>query len=75
MLKRISGAMETPARLWCRAMHPDPMWPIHGCYRCPSCLRTYPVPWELPETPITPAMKEIRVTGLRPEFTPLVETN
>lgn len=31
---------------WCYFMHPDPMWPIHGRYRCPECQRSYPVPWE-----------------------------
>ena len=30
---------------WCKLMHPAPMTPIHGYYRCPSCLRKYPVPW------------------------------
>ena len=30
---------------WCRTFHPRPFWPIHGHYQCPSCLRTYPVPW------------------------------
>ena len=43
MLQRVSSVM---ARSWCQAMHPDPMWPIRGSYRCPRCLRTYPVPWE-----------------------------
>ncbi len=31
---------------WCYVMHPDPMWPVNGQYRCPSCQRLYPVPWE-----------------------------
>ena len=35
------------ADLWCRLMHPDPMWPIHGYYRCPACLREHRVPWEI----------------------------
>ena len=26
-------------------MHPEPMWPINGKYRCPKCLRLYPVRW------------------------------
>jgi len=34
------------ADLWCRLMHPDPMWPLHGYYRCAACWREYPVPWE-----------------------------
>ncbi len=32
--------------VWCYVAHPDPMWPVHGQYRCPSCHRLYPVPWE-----------------------------
>jgi len=34
------------ADLWCRLMHPAPMWPVHGYYRCPTCWRQYAVPWE-----------------------------
>ena len=34
------------AKRWCRVMHPDPMWPVRGMYRCPRCQRTFPVPWE-----------------------------
>ncbi len=34
------------AEFWCKSMHPDPMWPAHGRYRCRKCLREYPVPWE-----------------------------
>lgn len=33
------------ARNWCRAFHPEPMWPMHGRYLCPACSRAYPVPW------------------------------
>jgi len=32
--------------LWCSVMHPSPMWPINGYYRCPKCRRTYAVPWQ-----------------------------
>ena len=42
MIKRL---WSDSAELWCRIMHPDPMWPSHGRYRCPTCLREYPVPW------------------------------
>lgn len=38
--------VERIARAWCRLMHHAPMRPVRGCYRCPDCLRTYPVPWE-----------------------------
>jgi hypothetical protein len=29
---------------WCRTFHPKPFWPVHGRYRCPTCLRTHPFP-------------------------------
>ncbi len=32
-------------RLWCRAAHRTPMWPIHNYYVCPQCQRHWPVPW------------------------------
>lgn len=31
--------------LWCRVLHPLPMWPICGHYICPRCLRRYSVNW------------------------------
>ena len=31
--------------LWCRKMHSGAMWPIHGRYICPQCLREYTVDW------------------------------
>lgn len=31
---------------WCRMFHPEPLWPVHGQYRCPVCLRSYAVPWQ-----------------------------
>ncbi len=34
------------AETWCKWMHPAPMWPIHGQYQCPKCLRYHPVSWE-----------------------------
>jgi hypothetical protein len=34
------------AGFWCMLMHPAPMWPVHGYYRCPACWRQYAVPWE-----------------------------
>jgi len=44
MLNRIS-------ELWCRKMHSRAMWPIHGRYICPDCLREYRVEWEGPAKP------------------------
>ncbi len=34
------------AELWCKMLHPSPMWPSHGHYQCRACGRQYPVPWE-----------------------------
>ena len=37
------------SELWCKKMHSKAMWPIHGKYVCPDCLREYPVVWaEIP---------------------------
>jgi hypothetical protein len=33
--------------MWCHAMHTHTMWPLKGEYRCRTCLRTYPVAWEV----------------------------
>lgn len=31
---------------WCKHMHTQAMWPIHGRYVCPKCFREYRVAWE-----------------------------
>jgi hypothetical protein len=31
--------------LWCRTMHNDVLYPVHGKYTCARCLREWPVPW------------------------------
>ena len=37
---------------WCKTMHSRAMWPVHGKYICPDCLREYPVVWDsLPAHP------------------------
>jgi hypothetical protein len=33
-------------RAWCSLFHPNPMWPIHGCYQCSRCFRSYQVQWD-----------------------------
>jgi len=33
------------ADLWCRNMHSEAMWPIHGKYVCKRCFREYPIDW------------------------------
>jgi hypothetical protein len=42
------------ATLWCKWIHPAPMWPSQGYYRCPKCLRLYPVPWDPPQKQVYP---------------------
>jgi len=39
------------SQLWCKNMHSQAMWPMHGKYICPQCLREYPVAWEGPASP------------------------
>jgi hypothetical protein len=34
------------SELWCRSMHNKAMWPMHGKYICPDCLREHPVVWD-----------------------------
>ena len=54
---------------WCKSMHTETMWPMHGKYICPRCLREYPVAWEGPATvaeyaPNLPdAIEHIKVLG------------
>lgn len=43
--------------LWCRAMHRKAMWPIHGRYICPECLREHRVDWAAqPHEYVDPAL-------------------
>ena len=34
--------------IWCTHMHGKIMWPFEGRYRCQTCFREYPVPFEQP---------------------------
>ena len=34
--------------IWCQKLHGKAMWPIHGKYICPRCLREHRVTWEGP---------------------------
>lgn len=43
----IRTSLRRLAEFWCKTVHPSPMWPINGHYRCRTCLREYPVAWEL----------------------------
>jgi hypothetical protein len=57
------------SRLWCRAFHPQPMWPVNGYYRCPECLRAYPVPWANRRYGPHPA--ELQAATPRPRVVPI----
>ena len=35
--------LNTVEKFWCESMHTRVMWPIHGHYRCSTCLREYAV--------------------------------
>ena len=48
---------------WCKSMHNQAMWPIHGKYICPTCLREYPVAWEQPVAQPEYADPALRHTG------------
>lgn len=37
---------------WCRLWHSDITWPVNGYYECRKCGRRFPVPWEIPPTPL-----------------------
>ena len=49
--------------LWCRKMHKQSMWPIHGRYVCSECLREHTIEWseaekqgeKTPRTQVQPA--------------------
>jgi len=37
--------LEPLGELWCRMMHREVMWPIHGRYQCRVCFREFLVPY------------------------------
>ena len=48
---------------WCKSMHNQAMWPIHGRYICPTCLQEYPVAWEGHATPAEYADPSLRTSS------------
>src|SRR5580698_7020546 len=48
MMQRLSLA-------WCRTVHRGAMWPIHGFYICPRCLRKHAVVWDESNEPLRTA--------------------
>ena len=54
MLKCMESFYREAAEHWCHFAHSEPMWPVNGKYRCPTCLRTYEVPWANTSATVTP---------------------
>lgn len=57
--RRPDGLLERLGRAWCRILHSDISWPVNGYYRCRTCDRQYPVPWETPPTPDAAAVEKL----------------
>ena len=53
------------ADLWCRNMHAKAMWPIHGRYICPQCLREHALAWEGPARAAEYADPALRPAAIR----------
>jgi hypothetical protein len=61
----IGGQMKDMiGQLWCKRMHTRAMWPIHGRYICPQCLRVHAVAWEGPAQPAEYADPTLRNAGI-----------
>ena len=61
MLSLFSRLVDGLSEWWCVKMHPEPMRPVNHIYRCPKCLRVFPVPWDPPRT--KPAEKVAAFVG------------
>ncbi len=48
---RSRSLLSAAGEFWCRLMHNEVTWPVHGRYRCQRCHREYPVPWTTKRTP------------------------
>jgi hypothetical protein len=53
--------VERISEIWCKTMHKKAMWPIHGRYICPQCMRQYRVGWEGIPQPEEYADPELRI--------------
>ena len=56
--------------VWCRLMHNEPMWPVHGWYECRTCGRHHRAWRDEQATPGAPSLRQLNrranVTSLRP---------
>ena len=53
---------KTMGDLWCKLLHDQPNWPMHGHYICRSCGRRYAVPWEF--TALSPDLEGAGSPGI-----------
>jgi len=61
------------SELWCKKMHTNAMWPIHGRYICPQCLRTYPVVWEDPVVRRNAVQPEVAQAEIQRQAAPIYQ--
>ena len=61
------------SELWCKKMHTNAMWPIHGRYICPQCLRTYPVAWEDPVVRRNAVQPEVAQAEIQRQAAPIYQ--
>jgi hypothetical protein len=61
------------SELWCRKMHTKAMWPIHGRYICPQCLRTHAVVWEDPVVRTNTVQPAVTQPEMQPRTAPLYQ--
>lgn len=50
--------------LWCKLLHNQTTWPMHGHYECRSCGRRYPVMWEFRE--LSSNLEDLAIEARRP---------
>ena len=46
MFRFLNSLSSAAGAAWCKAIHPDPMWPVNGEYQCRVCHRKFRVAWE-----------------------------
>jgi hypothetical protein len=68
-VKNVQDLLSDVSKVWCQMTHPSPMWPVNGQYRCPKCLRLFPVPWEQRQAQIVPI-----TSGKEPELVSAVSS-
>jgi hypothetical protein len=60
---------------WCQKMHTRTMWPMHGKYTCPQCMREYAVSWEGLPNPKEYADPALKNAGIPITSVSLIQSN